>query len=263
MKSLGGEKPLSRLELVENLKDQSTWIQIKERYIKERAATREAEEERKRLFEKMGGWSPTPSATKTEEIILYSKTHPELNWKTHSKVDQTLGNGEYLEGIRTLLISDMGYTVTGNYPFSEEDIHKIASYPWSTFITDQRAVDNSKYSFQNAADRLTMEHPRGWGTYAKILGEYVREKKILNIEDAIRKITSLPANILGLNDRGLIKEGFWADIVVFNPDTVKSNATYENPFEFPSGIPYVFVNGKLAKDGKITGTLSGKILRRE
>lgn len=263
MKSLDGEKNLSRLELVEHLKDQATWIKIKERYIKEREATREAEEERKHLFEKEGGWSPTPSARKTEEYILYSKSHPELNWKTHSKVDQTLGKGEYLEGIRILLIADMGYTVTGNYPFNEEDIHKIASYPWSTFITDQHAIDNSKYSLQNAADRLSMEHPRGWGTYAKILGEYVREKKILRIEEAIRKITSLPANLLGIPDRGLIKENFWADIVVFDPETVKSNATYENPFLFPSGIPYVFVNGVLTKDGDVKGELAGKILRRQ
>jgi len=109
-----------------------------------------------------------------------------------------------------------------------------------------------------------MEHPRGWGTYPKVLGEYVREKNILRLEEAIRKITSLPATMLGLQDRGLIKEGFWADLVVFDPETVGSNATYGDPFQFPTGMPYVFVNGTPAKvKDELTGALAGKIVRRE
>jgi N-acyl-D-amino-acid deacylase len=107
-----------------------------------------------------------------------------------------------------------------------------------------------------------MQHPRGWGTYAKILGKYVRDEKLLTMEEAIRKMTSLPARFLGLQDRGIVKEGFRADLVVFDPKTVKNMATYGNPCQFPEGIPYVVVNGELAIDeGRHTGSLSGEVIR--
>ncbi|GAG37250.1 unnamed protein product, partial [marine sediment metagenome] len=128
--------------------------------------------------------------------------------------------------------------------------------------TDQYAFDASKIGLQAAADALAMQHPRGWGTYPKILGEYVRERGVLSREEAIRKMTSLPATFLGLQDRGLVKEGFWADLVVFDPNTVRNRATYGDPFRRPEGIPYVFVNGELAVDlGEPTAALSGKVLR--
>ncbi len=105
-------------------------------------------------------------------------------------------------------------------------------------------------------------HPRSYGAYPKILGKYAREEEVLTIEDAIRKMTSLPAQKLGLRDRGLIREGMWADVVVFNPKTVMDKATYEDPHRYPEGLKYVLVNGEIVVDnGEHTGALPGKVLR--
>ncbi|MCW4035962.1 MAG: amidohydrolase family protein, partial [Candidatus Bathyarchaeota archaeon] len=175
---------------------------------------------------------------------------------------EALGGGDVYEGIRAILIADDGCTSAGGEPYSEDDIVTILRYPWTTVSTDQYAMDNSKVTLQVAADALSMQHPRGWGTFAKILGKYVREERVLTVEDAIRKMTSLQARFLGLQDRGLVKEGFWADLVAFDPHSVGNVATYGNPHLSPEGIPYVMVNGELAIDeGEPTGALAGKVLR--
>ena len=223
---------------------------------------RGAAEDRRIRLEAEGGWSSISSVNSPSGVILHSPSHPELEWNTLQQLGEALGCGDELEGIRALLIDDDGYTVSGNYPYSKEDMNTIIRYPWATFITDQRAIDNSKTTYQMASDALSMEHPRGWGTYPKILETYVREKRLISLEDAVRKTTSLPAAFLGLNDRGLIKEGFWADLVVFDPENVRSKATYGNPFQHPEGIPYVIVNGEVAVDeGRITGELAGRVLK--
>ena len=106
-------------------------------------------------------------------------------------------------------------------------------------------------------------HPRVYGTFPRVLGRYVREKKDLSPEEAIRKMTSLPARRLGLKDRGVLAEGMAADIVVFNPNTIADRATYENPRQYPLGIRQVIVNGVLsAEGGQHTGKLGGRVLRR-
>ena len=107
-------------------------------------------------------------------------------------------------------------------------------------------------------------HPRHYGTYPKILGTYVREEKTLRLEEAIRKMTSFPAQRFGLLDRGLLRPGMWADLTVFDPATVAERSTYKDPHRFPSGIEYVVVNGKVAVDGgKYTGALAGRTLRKK
>jgi N-acyl-D-amino-acid deacylase len=107
-------------------------------------------------------------------------------------------------------------------------------------------------------------HPRFYGTYPRILGKYVREEKILTLEQAIRKMTSFPAQTLGLLDRGLIREGMWADLVVFDSNTIIDKATYHDPHQYPDGIHYVIVNGEIVvKNKKHTLVKSGKILRRK
>ena len=106
-------------------------------------------------------------------------------------------------------------------------------------------------------------HPRFYGTYPRILGKYVREEKTLTLEQAIRKMTSFPAQTLGLLDRGLIREGMWADIVIFDPDTIIDRATYTDPHQYPDGIHYVIINGEIVvKNKQHTKVKPGKILRR-
>ena len=105
-------------------------------------------------------------------------------------------------------------------------------------------------------------HPRAWGTFARFLGRYVREFGVISLEECVRKMTSLPARRLGLNDRGTVQTGMAADLVVFDPDTVCDTATYEEPKSFPEGMPYVIVNGQVVKDaGRQTGMLAGRVLR--
>ena len=106
-------------------------------------------------------------------------------------------------------------------------------------------------------------HPRTFGSYPRILGKYVREEKLLTLEDAIRRMTSFPAQRLGLRDRGLIREGNWADIVIFNPDTVRDKTDFMKPHQFPVGIIHVIINGNLVvKNERQLRKYPGKVLRR-
>jgi N-acyl-D-aspartate/D-glutamate deacylase len=106
-------------------------------------------------------------------------------------------------------------------------------------------------------------HPRSFGTFAHFLHHFVRDKKILGWEEGIKKITAMPAKKFGIMSRGVLEKNYFADIVLFNPAVLKDNATYENPFHYPSGIEFVLVNGRIAAEkGKVTGIKSGKILRR-
>ena len=106
-------------------------------------------------------------------------------------------------------------------------------------------------------------HPRNFGTFPRVLARYVREKKILTLQDAVRRMTSAPAQRLRIKDRGLLREGFWADITLFDPDTVEDKATFREPKQYPAGIPYVIVNGQVVIDnGCHTGKMPGRVLRR-
>ena len=105
-------------------------------------------------------------------------------------------------------------------------------------------------------------HPRAYGTFPRILRKYVREEKRLSLEDAIRKFSSLPAQRMHISDRGVLKTGMWADIVVFHPDSVRDLATFERPNQLSEGMRWVLVNGvPVIADGKATGALPGKVLR--
>ena len=105
-------------------------------------------------------------------------------------------------------------------------------------------------------------HPRTFGTMPRVLARYVREKGVLTLEEAVRKMTSLPAGRLGLADRGRIAPGFAADIVLFDPDTVADAATFADPFALAKGIPHVYVNGvDIVHDGRVTGNMPGRCLR--
>ncbi len=102
-------------------------------------------------------------------------------------------------------------------------------------------------------------HPRGYGSNARVLGVYVREKKVLRLEDAVRKMTSLPALEFRMADRGLLRPGYWADITIFDPATVIDKATFENPHQYAAGIPHVIVNGEpVILNGELTGKKPGK-----
>jgi N-acyl-D-aspartate/D-glutamate deacylase len=151
------------------------------------------------------------------------------------------------------LMSDEGGTITGMFhTMSEDDVRLVMKQPWVSIASDGSAINLE-------ADGLP--HPRSYSTNPRVLGYYVRDQKVLTLEDAVRKMTTLPAQILGLRDRGQIREGFAADLVVFDPATVKETNSFEKPKSYPVGIPYTIVNGVVVIDGgKHTGARPGKAL---
>jgi N-acyl-D-amino-acid deacylase len=138
---------------------------------------------------------------------------------------------------------------------SEENVKKEMVKPWVSFGSDEASqAPEGNFIKSNC-------HPRAYGTFARVLGKYVRDEKVLTMEEAIRKLTSLPATNLGLDHRGLVQEGMFADVVVFDPKTVADRATFEKPHQYAVGMKHVFVNGKqVLKDGEHTGAKPGRAL---
>jgi N-acyl-D-amino-acid deacylase len=153
------------------------------------------------------------------------------------------------------VIADLGHSSNVFFMMREDDVRAVIKDPLVSMCTDSSAV---------ATDGIYSEeksHPRAWGTATRILGKYVREEKLLSLEEAVRKMTSLPANRMGLAGRGIVRPGMFADLVVFDPDTVRDRATYEDPLQYSEGVPYVAVNGELVVDeGRITEARPGRPL---
>jgi dihydroorotase/N-acyl-D-amino-acid deacylase len=161
-----------------------------------------------------------------------------------------------LDVVFDLIVADHGQTGAIYFMMSEADMRAAMQSPFVSFCTDSgsRATDGPLAGSKS--------HPRGWGSYPRILGRYVRDEKLLTLEAAIQKMTGAPAARVGLRDRGLIKEGMFADITVFDPAKVIDRATFESPNQYPTGIDYVLVNGKLSVDkGQRTPALAGRVLR--
>ncbi len=143
------------------------------------------------------------------------------------------------------------------FSMSEENLHRILLKPYIMIGSDSGA--RAAYGPLGRG----RPHPRTFGTFPRILGRYVRDTGLLDLPTAIKKMTSDPCRRLGIDDRGLIKEGMYADIVIFNPAEISDTATYEHPFKYPSGIEYVIVNGVVTvKKGEHTRALAGRVLRR-
>jgi len=159
-----------------------------------------------------------------------------------------------LDYVLDLLIADRGATVMVIFLMAEEDVRAALSAPFAAIGSDLLGVTS-------ASARV---HPRAYGTFVRILGWGVREAKLFPLEEAVRKMTGLPAAILGLADRGRIAEGAVADLVLFDPLTVTDNATYDDPTRLASGVEYVLLGGELAVDrGRLTKLDGGRVLRRQ
>jgi len=153
-----------------------------------------------------------------------------------------------------VLIEQNG-AVDGNYlSITQEDNIVTITHPLTMFASDGRIVPEDSNNFPN---------PYTNGTFTRVLSKYVREEKLLTLHDAIRRMTSYPAQKLGLKDRGILREGYWADITIFDADTIKDKATYENPRLYSEGVSYVFVNGILAiNNGAFTNSKSGMPIKK-
>lgn len=162
------------------------------------------------------------------------------------------------QAVINLLIDEKGGIKTIYFAMDEQDVETFMQHPRAMLSSDGRAVAPYGKLGEGSV------HPRYYGTFPRILGRYVREKKLLSLEDGIKKITSLPAKKMKIEKRGELKEGYYADITIFDRDRIIDKATFDQPHQYPEGIEYVIVNGKVViEQAEHTGELPGKILQRK
>jgi dihydroorotase/N-acyl-D-amino-acid deacylase len=193
-----------------------------------------------------------------QDIMIGVVQNPELKkfqGKRLSDVAQAW-NKDPMDALFDLLIEDKAFTSCAVFGMSEPDVALALQQPWVS-------VDND--SSGTSPDGILGEehpHPRAYGTFPRILRKYVREEKKLTLEDAIRKFAALPAQRMHFSDRGVLKQGMWADVVIFDPETVRDLATFDKPNQLSQGMEFVLVNGvPVIENGKMTGALPGKVLR--
>jgi N-acyl-D-amino-acid deacylase len=155
-----------------------------------------------------------------------------------------------------LVIEDGTRVGVAYFLISEANVRRQMSLPWVSFGSDEQGDAPEGVFLLSAA------HPRAYGNFARVFAKYVREDHALTTEEAVRRLTSLPADNLSLKDRGRLRPGAFADLVVFDPNTIQDHATFAKSHQLSTGVSYVIVNGKLAlKDGKATGAATGRVVR--
>jgi N-acyl-D-amino-acid deacylase len=195
------------------------------------------------------GWDGT--------VIAFSSTRPEWNGRSLAEIAATEG-GDPAELAMDLLADERLAVDCVLHCMDEGDVEAIMTVPWISVCTDGEARRPDHRVLGRG-----VPHPRAYGSTARVLGRYVRERGILPLETAVAKLTSVPAAQVGLRDRGIVREGWAADLVVFDAAAVIDTATFERPASYPAGIPHVIVNGRLAvRDGAETGVRPGRLLRR-
>jgi N-acyl-D-amino-acid deacylase len=192
-----------------------------------------------------------------ENILLISfkqEALKPLQGKTLAEIARQRGK-DPLETLLDLLAEDRSGVGTAYFITAEENIRKILPLPWVSFGSDEASQAPEDVFLKS------LPHPRAYGNFARVLGKYVREEKLLPLEQAIRKLSHLPATNLGLAGRGLLMEGYFADLVVFDPKTIADKATYEKPHQYAVGVRDVLVNGvPVLMNGEHTGAKPGRAL---
>ena len=226
-----------RKEMVERLKDPEKRAKIREVAID-------------RIKNERGGGDP--------KNILFASTSFDATLAGKNLADATRMRGveptPENAADTAMLLLEKG-TVSGIFhAMAEEDVERILKHPATMIASDGEVPIFGKGS----------PHPRSYGTFVRVLGRYVRDRKAITLEEAVRKMTSLPAARVGMKDRGLLKPGMKADLVVFDPATVADTATFENPHQYAAGVSFVAVNGvAVVEDGKVTGARPGRVLRHD
>jgi dihydroorotase/N-acyl-D-amino-acid deacylase len=200
-------------------------------------------------------WQEIPGP---EAILIAVVQNPKLlplQGKTLAQIAKDRGK-DPIEALMDILVEDDAFTENAVFAMSEPDVALALQQPWTSVDNDSQGA---------APDGLLGKehpHPRAYGTFPRILRKYVREEHTLTLEDAIRKFTALPAQRMRFADRGVLKQGMWADLVVFDPDSIRDVATFEQPNQLSVGMRFVLVNGvPVIADGKMTDALPGKVVR--
>lgn len=229
-------------KLIERLKDPATRARI-----------------RKEMLTPNSGWDnewqeiPGPEAVQIAVV-----QNPELRPLQGKRLNEVaaLWHEDAIDALCDILVKDGAFTEVAVFGMDEPDVSLALKQPWVSVDNDSQGT---------SPDGLLGSehpHPRAYGTFPRILRKYVREEKLLTLPDAIRKFSALPAQRMRLTDRGVLKQGMLADVVVFDPEKITDKATFENPNQLSEGMEYVLINGVAVIDsGKMTGALPGKVLR--
>jgi N-acyl-D-aspartate/D-glutamate deacylase len=202
------------------------------------------------IVEASGGWNG---------IVLVNARNP-ANAKHHTKTIAQIAReaGRDPADVAWDLVAEgQGRVMAIYHMMSESDIETALRFPWTSIGSDAGAVAQI-----GVTDATGLPHPRSFGNHVRVIARYVKEKQTLRLEEAVRKMTSWPATRMRLDDRGVIRVGAWADVTIFDLETLDDRATYERPMEFPTGIEWVLVNGVVVIDrGRHTGAKPGHVLR--
>jgi N-acyl-D-amino-acid deacylase len=198
------------------------------------------------------------AAGSPERVLLVAFKNEQLKpltGKTLAEVAKMRGKTPE-ETAMDLVIEDDSRVGTVYFLMSEDNIRKQLKLPWVSFDSDAESLAPEGVFLKSNP------HPRAYGNFARLLGRYVRDEKVISLEEAIRRLTSLPATNLKLDRRGLLKPGNYADVVVFDPKTIQDHATFDKPHQYSTGVRHVFVNGvQVLKDGEHTGKTPGRFVR--
>jgi N-acyl-D-aspartate/D-glutamate deacylase len=205
-----------------------------------------------------GWWNIIEAAGGWDGIVLanaQNKDHAHFQGKSLTQIAKEWKKTP-ADAAFDLVAAGNGRVTAIYHMMSEQDVITALKFPWTSIGSDAGALVSAA-----TPDTLGLGHPRGFGNFPRLIARYVREKRVLTLEQAIRKMTSWPATRMRLSSRGVIKEGCWADVVIFDYNTIQDRATYEQPFVFPVGIDYVLVNGQVVIDrGKHTGARPGQVI---
>lgn len=229
-------------KLIERLKDPATRARIRNDMVTPNTAWDDE-------------WREIPGP---DAILVSSVLNPKLLSLQGKRISEIakLWNKDPIDTIFDLLIQDHASTYVSVFAMQDNDVALALRQPWVSVDNDSSGTSPEGILGEDHP------HPRAYGTFPRILSKFVRDEKLLTLPEAIRKFTSLPAQRMRIADRGVLKAGLWADIVVFDPATIHDLATFENPSQLSVGMKYVMVNGALViDDGKMTNALPGKVLR--
>lgn len=206
-----------------------------------------------------GWWNIIEAAGGWQNIVLVNAQNP-ANTKYHGKtvaaIAKELGKDPADTAFDLVLEGKEGRVLAIYHMMSEQDIETALKFPWTSIGSDAGTALTP-----GGDDALGLPHPRSYGNFPRVIARYVRERRVLTLEDAIRKMTSWPATRMRIADRGLIRQGIWADAVIFDFEKIQDRATYDHPDVPPDGIDYVLVNGQVVVDhGRHTGARPGKVL---
>ncbi|MEJ2585054.1 MAG: D-aminoacylase [Robiginitalea sp.] len=197
------------------------------------------------------------AAGSAENLLLVGFRNDSLKYLTGKSLAEVAAMRKQSpeETAMDLVVQDGSRVGTVYFLMSEENVRKQIALPWMSFCSDSGSLAPEGVFLKSNP------HPRAYGNFARLLGKYVREEKVISLEDAIYKLTSLPATNLKLNRRGTLKEGYYADLAIFDPEEIQDHATFENPHQYATGMVHVFVNGtQVLAEGEHTGALPGRVV---